>query len=325
MTTTVPDSVKAPAAPQVNLIPPEVESRRAKGRSRALIIVAFVMFIVLLVALVGFTELQARSAEDRLALENAKTQALNDEIALYDHVPVIQAELLNAKSARLYLGGTEILMSDLITGLTRAMPESVSLQGLTWLPTTPFVVAGQEAGPFSAPDIGVLSFSGRSLEYPNIADLEEALNSVPGLARTTIPGAARQVEEDEYYTFSGSVRITAVALSGRFSDAWNEREIYREAIVEASEEVELATVSVATAAAILTAAIEADQGVAEAQATLAVAETVLAAAAEALQDAEDALIQFTEAKAAEAVAALAGGGVAPEPSPSPSANEEASA
>jgi len=327
MTTIVPASVKAPTAPQVNLIPPEVESRRAKGRSRALIIVAFAMFIVLLVALVGFVELQAKAAEDELALENARTQELNAQIAQYDHVPVIQAELLNAKNARLYLGGTEILLSELVTEITRAMPESVSFEGLLWSPTTPFGIAGQQTGPFSAPDVGVLSFSGRSLEYPDIADLEEALNSVPGLARATITGGTRQVEIGTSYSFNGTVRITAIALSGRFSDAWNEREGYRVAVIEASAELELAAIALVTAQADVAAAIDLDLGVSEAQAALGEAETALAAAAQSLEDAEAALVAFTEAKAAEAAAALADVGASPEPepSPSPSANEEASA
>ena len=44
----VPASIKAAAEPQVNLLPPEVEAKRAQGRQRGMMGLAFVVFLGML-------------------------------------------------------------------------------------------------------------------------------------------------------------------------------------------------------------------------------------------------------------------------------------
>ena len=44
----VPAGVKAPQAPQVNLLPPEIAERRSQGRARMMILFSLVVFVLLL-------------------------------------------------------------------------------------------------------------------------------------------------------------------------------------------------------------------------------------------------------------------------------------
>lgn len=218
----VPAAILAARAPQVNLIPPEVASRRAAGRTRGLIIVALFVFVALLGGAFYWADTQKQAAEQALADEQAITAQLEAEKASYAEVPAVKSQLANAKNVELFAGSTEIRWVNFLFASGGALPAGVSIDSWVVTSASIFGVAAPDGGPFAQPDIGVLNFSGTSAQYPIVADLERAIDSIPGVDRTFIASVALVTSDGvTSYSFSGTARITADLLDQRFTEGWN--------------------------------------------------------------------------------------------------------
>jgi hypothetical protein len=219
----VPASIKAPLEPQVNLLPPEVTARRAKGRQRGLILFGFVVFLVLAAASVYLASSQEASAKRERDKEVAIGVDLQAQIDAYQYVLDVQAELARVTSARTYVGSTEIEWGDLLREIQANLPMGMVLNSITWSSSSILQVVDPEASLFAQPDIGSLKINGQMATYVTSSQLEEYLNRVPGLARATVSTITRTQNSSNgvvTYTFDASVRITALALSGRFGAEW---------------------------------------------------------------------------------------------------------
>jgi hypothetical protein len=269
----VPAAIKATREPQVNLLPPEVEARRARGRQRGLIGLAFFAFLLVLALGVYWASSQESSAKKDLQASVDEGARLQAKIDSYQYVLDIQGELNNARNARTFVGSTDLTYSEILRSISLDMPSGMGVDGMTWSISSVILLAPQSSGPFAEPDIGSISLHGRMDEYVSSADLEERLNSIPGLARARIETVQRQDEEGgQYYAFQGSVRITALAFTGRFGPEW----LANQAILDATDALETR--------------------VTEAQAAVAAAEEALAAGEPGAAAARD------EAMAAETLA-----------------------
>lgn len=223
----VPGSIKAPSEPQVNLLPPEVEARRARGRQRSAIVLVFVAFLAALGFGVYWAWSQNAAAQEELQRVIDEGILLDNQIAAYDPVVATMSELANAQNVRTYVGSTEIDFTRIIEDMNAALPSGVIIDEMSWdtvSVTNPVnVTVDQDLS--LVPDLGTVSIRGRLPYYVTSAELEEALNSVLGFERARIPSAQRQdTEEGErsQYTFDGTVHINAWALTGRFGANWNE-------------------------------------------------------------------------------------------------------
>jgi hypothetical protein len=269
----VPASIKAPVEPQVNLLPPEVVARRARGRRRGLVLLGFVAFIVLAGVSVYLASAQNASAQREWQQAVDAGQELQRQIGTYQYVLDAQAELANASSARTYVGAFDILWTDMVDRIGDGIPAGVAIDSLTITPAGIFGVPEQQLPPFGAPDIGSVELSGVLLPYVTGADLEEALNGVPGLARARV---STEVLEDTngiaYYTFTATTRLTALAFSGRFSPEWIQR-VHREDATQAFDDI----LSIANGK-LLQAQLNAENGVEGGQAALEEATTAVEAA-----------------------------------------------
>ncbi len=217
----VPAAIKAAIEPQVNLLPPEVTARRARGRRRGLVGLGFAGFILLAGVSVYLASAQNASAQRDLKDAVDAGAAIQAQIDGYQYVLDIQGELASASNARTFVGSVEIRWTDLLGEIGAALPADASIDTLTYKAVS--VLSDPEAGtgPFDKPDIGVVQISGQLGTYITGAALEEALDSVHGLARARIDSVTRQDNSGVIsYTFGGTVRLTALALSGRFSPEW---------------------------------------------------------------------------------------------------------
>ncbi len=320
----IPSSIKAPHEPQVNLLPPEVEARRARGRQRSAIVFVFALFLGALGFGVYWAFSQEAAAKDDLKAAQDRGAELEAQIGQYDYVVAIQTELLNAENVRTYVGSTEIDYPRLLNGMIGALPKGTTFDQLTWTVTTvdSTELPSADLDPFAIPDLGSVVLRGTVPEYVTTADLEEAFNTVVGLERTRITLIQQQERSDgdDYYLFEGTAQVNALALSGRFSSAWNESYAMTRAWSVVEERFTAATSAVTAAEAAVTAGEPgADEDLAEAQAALDVATedndqvlafidelvdgqrrvTLLAAGAAygmegAAQDLEEALAEFNE-------------------------------
>ncbi len=96
----VPEAVGAPRTPLVDLLPPEIEMRRKENRAKRLIVFVVFLFLALVMGGWYYTYSVRASAESDLAAEQDKTSIKQEELAKYDYLPVVQAALDNAVSAR---------------------------------------------------------------------------------------------------------------------------------------------------------------------------------------------------------------------------------
>lgn len=219
--TAVPAAIKAAYSPQVNLIPPEVASRRARSRARALIVLSLMLVVMALAGWVYLTQLRLEAEEARLAEESRVTNDLQVQIEALNEVPRVEAELNNVREARLYAGGTEVHWSELFDDIRLVTPETTSLTSLSWDLPGMFGAVAPNDFVFGTPDIGSVSFAGESLEYIDAAELTRALDTVPWLKETRIvTNVVQEGDRGTYYVFSGTSRVTIDALTNRFSDEW---------------------------------------------------------------------------------------------------------
>lgn len=213
-------SIGAPSMAQVNLLPPEIAQKRSQGRARVFILLGFVLFVLLIVAVWFFAFTLRVSAEDELATEQERRPVLMAELATYDYVTEVQAAHDNSVLARIWAGATDIEWASQLAGLMEAMPEDVQWTSIQVSQATPYSNAGDDGTVYGSIDMGSLVFVGRSLEPVLTADLIDAIDGLPGFADTWIDSKLIQgdLEDDvAYWEYAGATRITFNALSGRIT------------------------------------------------------------------------------------------------------------
>lgn len=214
----VPGAVNAPHAPQVNLLPPEIGLRRSASRARAVIFTGVVVFVLLLVGVWFLAFSSRQAAESDLADENAKTPQLQAELATYDYIPVLEAQLNNSVTARAWAGSVDITWYNHLSALFKAIPSDTRVTSLSVSQATPSAPVATDGTVFGVPDLGVLTFSGTATAPINAAALEDAIDALPGFENTWIDVTAITPigeSKNAYWSYSGSTRLTASALSGR--------------------------------------------------------------------------------------------------------------
>lgn len=212
----VPASVGAPRTPLVDLFPAAVVQKRSDQRTLRLLGAILGIFAFALLAVAALAYMNRQSAEADLAATTALTPGRQTELAKYNYLPALEAQVANSKNARTWAGIADIAWTDQLSALLGTLPASARLDALSAAPATPIAPLATGKSLFSTPDLGVVTFSG-DLEYPiDAAALEDAINALPGFKDATIDTVAIQDGKTiAYWTFSGSVRITPNAASGR--------------------------------------------------------------------------------------------------------------
>ena len=246
-----------PRAPQVNLIPPEVASRKAAGRQRGAVVAAFVVLALLLGGVTFVVEGKKRGAEASLQEEVDRGVALQAEVAKYAEVPLVKAQTVNAQSAAQYAGATEIRWVDFFSLVADGIPSAIRLDSWTLGVDSAAASAAPSGDPFASADIGVLNFSGTSQTYPDVAALERSLNAVEGFHNSSIPSVTRTVgETGASYTFSGTTRVTALAFDQRFTEGASEKLTRTRAALDLMDRESDAAIAVAVAQGELAAGVD---------------------------------------------------------------------
>ncbi len=224
----VPASIKAPRFPQVNLVPPEIAIKRAKGRQRAGAIALLVVFVVALAGAGVYVNMLSVAVDEDLAASQQRNTELQTELARYSDVPRVRAALNNALDARAYAGATDMNYLEMTNRLLAALPEDAVLDVVSYNRVNLTNNPAQDTGPFGRADIGSVSISGWSTSPIPTADLADAFELVVGLERVRVNVPVRAVEEGVLessgggsdavvYNFELTARLTVEALSGRFA------------------------------------------------------------------------------------------------------------
>lgn len=212
----VPASVGAPRTPLVNLFPAEITQQRSQSRAKRLLGMVLLLFVAFLIAVWVLTWSMRQSAESALADVNAETPVKQAELATYDYLPLLEAQVTNSRNARTWAGVADVAWADQLTSLLSAIPASVRIETLAVAPATPVapVLIGDSL--FATADMGAITFSGQSLHEVDTSDLQEAINALPGFKDAVIDAVGiPDGDTIAYWEYTGSARISMNAFSGR--------------------------------------------------------------------------------------------------------------
>jgi hypothetical protein len=216
----VPAGVGAPRAAQVNLLPPEIEQRRSANRAKGLIVVAMIVFLALLVGAWFFAFTTRNAAESDLKAAKAETEQKQSDLAQYDYIPEVSARLDSARFARAWAGATDINWATQLQAFLSTAGAQVRLTNLVVSQATPFAPLSEAGGPFTRPDLGVVSFTGEATSPLSVADLQDAIDALPGFQDTIVTDVQlnNNVDTDTvYWVYTATTRVSANALSGRLT------------------------------------------------------------------------------------------------------------
>jgi Tfp pilus assembly protein PilN len=214
----------APVA-RVNLLPREIaEGRRFRHVQRGL---AAVVLLVLCAAGAAYwwSEQKVTEARDSLEAVQAETVRLQARQRSFAEVPTTLAALEAAEGARADVMTNDVLWHRYLTDIRDAAPDGVTFEALSFKVNGPVLDqqaaaatpgTEQNANPFApAGAVGSVSIQGISGSYPEVADWMDAIEEVNGLEVTVLESATGSTEGDSV-SFSGSITITADALSHRY-------------------------------------------------------------------------------------------------------------
>ncbi|WP_143338241.1 PilN domain-containing protein [Demequina sp. NBRC 110054] len=224
----MPESVKAPVLPQVNLIPPEVGQRRARAAYFRGALAALVVFVLLIGGGYYFIHSLQTGAEQDLADEQERQTELNSAIAELQYVADTTKELSNVEEALIFVGSTDAIRAEIVADLLGGMPEDSVLTDVKVGLTTFDSAAGAASDAFAVADVGQITFTVESPEYIAANEVEENLATFDAFSQVRVTdvtnleseGESTEGDEETGFRFTGTIRVTYDVYTQRFSEQW---------------------------------------------------------------------------------------------------------
>lgn len=205
--------------PQVNLLPPEVRSARGLKVVRRWLAFGLVAVAVALGGVYALSLIERGTAEEERAEAQAETVSLQAEQERFAEVPVVLAALSEAALARRVGMSTEVTWKPYIDAITAVLPPNVSIDSILMSSATPIMLAAPPESPLFSPNVGQLSFTGRTVTVPDTAAWMDALDSIPGFSDAWVSASILSDEEGVlYYAVTATVRVTESAFAQRFPE-----------------------------------------------------------------------------------------------------------
>lgn len=212
--------LEIPLLAQVNLLPPEVEEKRARVNFMKL---AGVIAGVGIIAAVGwgiFTEMQVSNAEEELNVELNRGTKLLVEKQKYAEVPIVLDQLTRSKTAEIVGMATEVNWKSYTDGLIAVLPEgstidTIGVEAMTLLESAP---ASDESLAPEDQHIGQMIITGRSPVVPDSGTWLTALEQIPGFIQPRLAVSTYDAPSpnQESYTFTITIQLTPDIYSNRF-------------------------------------------------------------------------------------------------------------
>lgn len=204
--------------PQVNLLPPEIRSRRTLGRVKLRLALALVLVLLLAVLAFVAAVLDEGNAQEELETQQLEVARLTEEQAQYAEVPLIKAQIAQAEAARAFGMSTEVIWVDLLKAIQAVTPPGVSIESLTITAPSPILASVAPTDPLATGSIGSISFVGSSATLPDVAAWLDGLDSVPGFSNAAFSTAEITDEEGLVtYETTSTVQVDESIFSQRFT------------------------------------------------------------------------------------------------------------
>ena len=203
--------------PQVNLLPPEIRSRRDLGRVKVRLGIGLVVLLLALLGAFGYAILAERTAAAELQLVQDEVARLQAEQARYAEVPQVKGQIAAALSGRELAMSTEVLWSDYLRAVQSVAPDGWVLTSLTTAMPTPVTLPVGPTNPLGGSSVGSISFTGRATTLPDIAAWSDALDSIPGFSDAYFTSAEITDESGVvFYSVASTVQVDERVFALRF-------------------------------------------------------------------------------------------------------------
>ncbi len=200
--------------PQVNLIPVEIIERRRLRVVQSGLGGCLVAAVVLLVVLYLLAASAVSARQRDLAAAQAEHASVQKQVDSYANVGQTYALVDQAHGLLRDAGGSEVQWSHYLTDLSLRIPSTVWLNQVTVAPA----VAAAPAGAVGViPAIATITFTGVALSHDDVAVWLDSLAKERGWTDPYFSTSTETyIGSHQSYTFTSSVNVTAVALSGRY-------------------------------------------------------------------------------------------------------------
>ena len=212
--------LEIPLLAQVNLLPPEVEEKRARINYMKLAGVIATTGILVAVGWGVFTDIQVSNAEDALNTELDRGIALLQEKQKYVEVPIVLDQLTRSKTAEIIGMATEVNWKSYTDGLIAVLPEGSTIETISVDAATLLqdVQASDESLAPESEHVGQMIITGRSPVIPDSGTWLTALEQIPGFIEPRLAVSTYDAVNpgQENYTFTITIQLTPDIYSNRF-------------------------------------------------------------------------------------------------------------
>lgn len=206
-------------APRVNLLPPEIYGAQSVSRLKRVLALSLVLVVALCGGGYALFAFALSAQEDALAEAESETIRLTQEQTQYAEVPVVLNRLEQLEDAREQGMSTETLWRDYLGYVFAVMPGGVQVASITVSGATPMLAPAISTDPLQGESVSQIGFTALSDTMPNLANWQDALDSIPGFQDVWVSTVT--VGEDEEtktprYEFAVTAQVTDEAYANRF-------------------------------------------------------------------------------------------------------------
>ena len=200
--------------PKVDLLPPEIQERRAFRRVQAGLGGAVCAAALVVGGLFVLANSSVGSAQEEMATADATHDRLSTQAASYDEVTAVYRRAAEAQSMLASAMGEEVRYSQLLNELSLSIPKGVWLTNVTF---TQKGAAGAAATDTTG-GIGTVTATGTALAHGDISQWLETLAGEPTYADPALASSAENLLGDRtVVTWSTSTTLTPGAYSDRYT------------------------------------------------------------------------------------------------------------
>lgn len=199
--------------PRVNLLPPEIASRRRFRRVQAgmgagVLAAAAVVGVLFLAAGGSVTE-----GESEVQAAQTEQTRLNTESAQFRDVTATYTQAAAAEQLLVQAMGTEVRYSRLMSDLSLLVPEKVWVTEVAFAQSAAAAAGGQSA-------LGTVTFGGMAYQHDDVATWLDALATQPGYSSVALSSSVEElIGTRTFVKWSSTVDLAPQALSGRYTPA----------------------------------------------------------------------------------------------------------
>jgi hypothetical protein len=213
------DVLELGGEPRVDLLPPEVKSRRRARTLRRSLVLAFVGAVALMGAGTTAAWLQATKSQAALAAAQAQTSELLTQQVKYSEVRQVQEAVDVALAARQIGVSTEIDWRGYLQQIRDVLPPDVIVDTVAVDSASPLVAYVQPTVPLQPARVATLTMTLTSPGLPAVPQWLNALKAMPGYADGTPTSITRS--ETGSYTVNLTLHVNDGAYSRRFASPEN--------------------------------------------------------------------------------------------------------